>query len=504
MFDLRKAWKHWTPDLLNRAMKAFMELDDEIAVSTFLYDPVVRKHPHYEELKVNLRKQLMRQTKRRAKYLAVILEFQLHQDMCQKVGKLKRLAIRPNGEIYDRETGEILSVIKYPPEEWTKERYEREGWETWLPHKALGGVDIPPGVHGVLEHKLDGVSTRCAIMSYGLRFFGPRIVKNGWVGEYSDKVIHLRDLRLPYRGTVLDGEFVHPCGIMPDRKAAGILNPNTKPETSWEKQVKEGWLIYVAYDVLYYRGVNVMNLPYAKRLELLQKVMIDKNTGLPHHECFLPIYVVPENGATIDGVWFSQKSYHQYILDHNMEGTIWCDLSAPYECGARNKAKIKFKKIDTFDVIIMGYEPPEREVDFSVAKTSPKDWKYWVDENDNPLPEGSHYKRKGAIAVTKYYWHGWIGSIVFGVYNEKGELVEVGRCSGMDEDVRRLLSSKKRKNMFKGNRKAIGSVIEVQGQLYDTENSIRWPQFVRFRTDKNPQDCTLKALKLSSGGSKNG
>lgn len=430
--------------------------------------------------------------------MALILEFKRHLDLCRVVGKLDNLCVRPDGLIYDKSTGEVVSVVKYPYEKWTKDYFESRGYKMIFPMKAYPNVSVNLDKDdGVIQHKLDGTSSRCYITRKGLRFFGPRIVDlTGWVGEYTDKVIHLRDLKLPeFAGTILDGEFVHPSGIMPDRISASILNPRTKYETSWAKQVKDGWLIYVAYDVIRYKGIDVTRFPYRVRLQLLDKIMYDEE-GLPHHECFFPIYSVPKNGATIDGMWFSQRSYHQYILDNKMEGTIWCDLNGRYEIGKRTKAKVKFKMINTYDVVIIGFDPPTKEVDFTKAKTSPEDWPYWYDEKTKKnIPVGKK-PTKTSVAVTKFFYYGWVGSVIFGVYH-KGKLVEVGKCSGMDEQVRQVLSDPKdeRLKKFRGNKEAIGSVIEVEGQLYDSGESIRWPQFVRFRPDKDAKECTLDALR---------
>lgn len=429
--------------------------------------------------------------------MAIILEFQRHVDLCSTVGKLKNIVVSSGGAIVDKSTGEKLNQVKYPFDKWNKEYFEEKGYECILPMKAEE-IDVDTDKEqGVSQHKLDGVSTRCYITKRGLRFFGPNIVKvTDWVGEYTDKVIHLRDLEIPdYRGTILDGEFVHPCGVMPDRRSAGILNPNTHYETSWNTQLTDGWLIYVAYDVLRYRGIDVKHLPYNQRLELLDKIMYNEETKLPHHECFLPIYSVPKEGITIEGQRFTQKSLHQYIMKNNMEGTIWCRLSGKYVPNSRSKDKVKAKFKETFDVVIMGYEPPTKEVDFDKAKTEPSNWKYWINKKEVNVPVDKPCPARSK-AVTKFYYYGWIGSVIFGVYDKDKKLVEVGRCSGMDEEVRKLLSSTldKISKKFKGNKKAIGSVIEVEGQRYQGEASIRWPQFIRFRPDKTAKECTVERL----------
>lgn len=492
MINLSEAWDYWTPDLLHRACLALREPDLNKAIRSLLNDSEIRSHPKYHQLYRYFHRE------RKEKDMALILEFQRHADLAKRIGKLNNICVRPDGYIYDRETGEIISVVKYPFDKWNAEYFIKKGYEEYFPMKAHPNVAITlDRDNGVVQHKLDGVSSRCWISKKGLRFFGPRIVKNsGWVGEYSDKVIHLRDLRLPpeFRGTVLDGEFVHPSGIMPDRLSAGILSPNTKYETAWYKQAKEGWLVYVAYDILRFKGADVTKLPYSKRLELLDLVMYDKK-GLPYHECFFPIYSIPVQGATIDGEEYSQKKYYDYIMEKEMEGVIWCSLDGKYYPGKRSRDKVKFKSSATFDVIITGFEPPTREVDFNVAKTNPEDWPYWVNKKGENIPEDAPFKvKKKGIPVTKFYYYGWIGSIKFGVLDEGGEIIEVGKTSGMDEQVRQVLSSKKDKKTkkFRGNRKAIGSVIEVEGQRYDNGPTIRWPRFVRFRPDKPAEQCTLK------------
>jgi ATP-dependent DNA ligase len=189
-----------------------------------------------------------------------------------------------------------------------------------------------------------------------------------------------------------------------------------------------------------------------------------------------------------------------------MEGCVWCDLEGKYDPGTKGKCKVKFKLTDTYDCIITGYDRPQKEVDFEKHKTDPSKWLYWIDADTGlniPLNENgfdpaimpevmSQY-----IPVTKYYYYGWIGSVNFGIYDEKDELITIGTTSGMDEEIRRALSSPVDEVLkrFRGNKQALGSVIEIEGTRYSEELSLRHPRFRRFRPDKDPKECTVENHK---------
>ena len=109
--------------------------------------------------------------------------------------------------------------------------------------------------------------------------------------------------------------------------------------------------------------------------------------------------------------------------------------------------------------------------------------------------------------VSKFYANGWIGNVRFGVIitseemnnlpkgkkfnieemticGDKVHVLEVGECSGFDEEAREYMTEHKSE--------LIGDVIEVKAnEIFKDTGKLRHPRFLRFRTDKSPLECTL-------------
>lgn len=136
------------------------------------------------------------------------------------------------------------------------------------------------------------------------------------------------------------------------------------------------------------------------------------------------------------------------LTSHGIEGIIVKNRKAPYMLDGRpNKTWYKVKAAVTMDMVVSGYT------------------------------EGTG----------KY--EGLIGTVEFSRMDEDGNLVYVGRCSGMTDDLRREITANQDKYL--------GRVIEVKSnELVGSKEyrSPRHPQFVCFRFDKNPEDCDGKEL----------
>ena len=59
-------------------------------------------------------------------------------------------------------------------------------------------------------------------------------------------------------------------------------------------------------------------------------------------------------------------------------------------------------------------------------------------------------------------------------------LLYVGECSGFDDELREVL-----------NETYVGKVIEVKcNEIFKDTGKLRHPRFLRFRDDKDPDECT--------------
>ena len=172
------------------------------------------------------------------------------------------------------------------------------------------------------------------------------------------------------------------------------------------------------------------------------------------------------------------------------EGIVLKLKTAPYAEGKRPAwSMIKFKEVDTADVICIGFEDATIRYEGSELQT----WKYWMNPDSMEMyPIGNYYKESIEeeicmfyMPVTKGHYYGWKTSIKLGVY--KGvDLIEIGTVSsGVTEDMSA--------DFAKNPDKYINRVIECEC-MRKTESALRHPRFMRFRDDKKPTSCTFESV----------
>ena len=330
----------------------------------------------------------------------------------------------------------------------------------------------------IAEQKFDGHRGLIYFTSKGNRIFSRRVSKQtGWFAENTDQMPHIRDIKVPeqFMGTVIDGEILLPlehCTCRDVQSVTGAL-----PETAIENQLNRGFAYLSAFDILYYKGLNIQRMPLWKRKVYLWKVLSELNSPFIY---VCPLYSNQETLSQLTQLWEDYKvsdsissilnktdDIEQQFIDflkEGKEGLIIKDINGIYE-QKRSKAFIKMKAHKTFDVVIMGYDEPTKEY---TGKELDK-WEYF----------------DGNTPVTKYYYQGWIGAIVFGVWKD-GKLIEVGRTSGMDETTRETLSLNREHYL--------GAVIEVeaQGIIDKDKGSLQHPRYIMMRPDKNSEQCTFE------------
>lgn len=394
------------------------------------------------------------------------------------------------GSIIDKDTGEILGVTSPKFSNWDYAKYLEEFNKTkevrFLEPMTAQELDEDKLQKHLAENrvvgeqKFDGHRGLIFLTSKGNRIFSRRVSKQtGWYAENTDCMPHIRDIVVPedLYGTVLDGEILLPienCSCRQVQSVTGAL-----PETAIKYQLENGFAYLCAFDILYYKGINIQKMPLWKRKVYLWEVLLRIKSD------FISMCTLYCNQETMDYLKFKWKEYgadqelidslvlvHDFeqqfreFLKEGKEGLIIKDIEGIYE-QKRSKAFVKMKAHKTYDVVIMGYEEPTREYTGKELDT----WEYF-DYDGTP--------------VTKFYHNDWIGAIVFGVWKD-GKLVEVGRTSGMDEETRRLLSENREKYL--------GKVIEVeaQGIINKDTGSLQHPRFIQFRPDKSSEMCTFEA-----------
>lgn len=355
------------------------------------------------------------------------------------------------------------------------------------------------------------------------RVFSRRVSKQtGWFCENTDSVPQIRDIDLPHLdGTVIDGEMFIPG--RPFKDVAGILNCTY--DEAVRRQRDRGNVVLHAFDILYYKGKNLMDQPLYDRKEFLKSVVEEVEAYLSPAES--PVRLVPHYTATSlvsvtltpallrkydknpslypslkDAMHDSRQlfqsktekmhlcipgsSLYEWIVFTGGEGVIVKSFNGLYH-QKRGREYQKIKAFLTREVIIMDFMEPTREYKGKL----PESWPYW--ENGE--------------AVTKYYAEKWVGNIRFGVviYPDEVEklpkskkfnyecmqvgntlqssVIELGECSGFDEE--------QRAEFTKNRAKYIGSVVEVKANMiFPDTGRMRHPRFLRCRSDKNPESCT--------------
>lgn len=188
-------------------------------------------------------------------------------------------------------------------------------------------------------------------------------------------------------------------------------------------------LHYVAFDLLACQGKDLTTVPDALRRGALEMVTDLLRLHTDH------ILIAPR--------WTRVEDWEELMSEVVAAGgeglMVKNPLSAYYPGKRPTNAWFKAKEVDTADVVIMGFKPGEGK------------------------------------------YSNQIGAIEFGQYRG-GILTARSRCSGMNDSQRRD---------FTDNGNAyVGKVMEVKyfGRV-GPERSLRHPQFVCIRTDKEPQEC---------------
>jgi ATP-dependent DNA ligase len=190
-----------------------------------------------------------------------------------------------------------------------------------------------------------------------------------------------------------------------------------------------------------------MNRPAIDRIHSLYQLLMNDLT----QDIILPSVITEEINEFLEKAW---EEGHEGIILKKKLGAYYPDKRPAWEW-------IKFKVEDTFDVICIGYLPPNKEYKgIEIEK-----WQYW----ENGIP------------VTKPYAKGWIGSIIMGVY-KNNEIISIGSvASGLNDNV--LEQIKQNPNDY------IGKPMEVKAMEATSDGKLREPKFIQFRNDINSKNC---------------
>lgn len=443
----------------------------------------------------------------------------------------------------------MTDLTNYAPKytDWTEEDYKNSSLRYCEPMTAHALEDETEQNNLLnlesyfIEEKFDGTRGTLHFLNDGCRVFSRRISKKtNWFTENTDSLPQMRDLCIPeLSGTVLDGEMFIPN--RPFKDVSATLN--CKWDKAIERQQELGEVVLHAFDILYYKGIRIEHLSLKRRKVFLHEVIktlsergVTCVVEVPYFRCganakiqverplkllqriqgfetkYSTLYKDIKNSSSPLKLDLSPRGYYEFIVATGGEGVIVKHENGIYE-HKRSKAFLKIKKFYTRECILLGFTEPTKYYD---GKFPDDRWDYWeTPDRENKLFPSDSAKSlisKGYKPLTKFYFNKWVGNMIFGVIITDSEIkslpkgkkfsihnleiqgepcydshlykiLEVGECSGLDDDLRLKLSSERES--------AIGRVIEVKcNEVFKDTGKLRHPRFLRFREDKDPEECT--------------
>lgn len=300
-----------------------------------------------------------------------------------------------------------------------------------------------------IEEKLDGVH----IVMYGDRAFSIKESKvTGCPIEKTEAIPQIVSLFKKYPLLIVEGE----C-YLPGKKVPAVVSIiNSDPQKALAKQITGNVLHFKVFDIIRdIDGTWMTDCTWEERSARLAMIYVELQVDNYHP--YVDLNIV--SNCTEVNV----EEYIYNILSKDGEGVVFKNKKDKYYPGKRpmwNWVKVK-AAIDDIDVFITGYESATR----LYTGDNLEGWKYW----------------EHGEAVTKSYYLGLVGSIKIGMYDDKGNIVDKGRVSGMTDAVRLELSTN-------GDR-YLNEVIKIKAMEKTEDGKFRHGSFVDFHPDKNAKDC---------------
>ena len=403
----------------------------------------------------------------------------------------------------------------------------------------------------IIEEKFDGTRALLYFLSdinggY-TRCFSRRVSeKTGWYCENTDSLPQLREINLPdMSGTILDGEM-----FIPNRPFKDVSSTlNCKWDKAIDRQLELGFIVFHAFDILFYKGIDLRKMPLKRRKHYL-KLAVEKinspyvklvdsqpcgndidtrpyfNThGAPLAVCEdlekrgkLSSYPTLYREYNTNGVLvsLSPRAFYEYIVATGGEGVMVKPTDGKY-FHKRGREYQKIKKFLTREVVIMGFTNPVPE--YKGKFPTIDKWDYWetdkllkVDLSTYSTEQRNRFKDEfypdRCTPISKHHCMNWIGTIRFGVVITPEEMsklpkskkfnienmvldnkivlvLEVGECSGFDEETREMFSH----DIYDW----VGKVIEIKAnEIFKDTGKLRHPRFMRVREDKSALECTYR------------
>lgn len=378
------------------------------------------------------------------------------------------------------------------------------------------------------------------------RCFSRRVSeKTGWYCENTDSLPQLRGLDIPeMSGTILDGEM-----FIPNRPFKDVSSTlNCKWDKAISRQLELGYIVFHAFDILFYKGIDLRKMPLNRRKHYLklavEKIdspyvkLVDSQTcgnlicTVPYHETHGTIPAICQRLEKTNRTgsypnlyeeylknkgssFLSPKAFYEYIVATGGEGVMIKPIDGKY-FHKRGREYQKIKKFLTREVVIMGFNEPTDE--YKGKFPSVDKWDYWETSDGDriDLSEYSYSQRQQfkdefypdeCRPISKHYCNYWVGTIRFGVVitpeemsklpkNKKFNIEEMklnGRDSVYVLEVGECSGfDEETRKMFSDDPETwVGEVIEIKAnEIFKDTGKLRHPRYLRVREDKSALECT--------------
>ena len=371
------------------------------------------------------------------------------------------------------------------------------------------------------------------------RVFSRRISKKtGFYVENTDSLPQFKEFDCPeLAGTILDGEMF--INGLPFKEVSSTLN------CLWDKaidrQIEKGFITFHAFDILFYKGIDLRKVPLERRKVYLQLAVEEASNpyieSVEYFECGAEIDAdvysevmnrinIMDEDPYFDSLedeketyphlyecWSKNKpltprAYYELIVSTGGEGLIVKPKSGKY-LHKRGWEYSKIKKFLTREMIVIGFSEPTKEY----TGKDVRKWGFWVEKDTDKRVMGNFYGDKKYIPVTRHYYYNQVGNLLLGVFisveefnsipkNKRGAtympshicpelekydishfIMEVCECAGFDDETREYFT--------RNREKMVGTVVEVKAnELFRDSGKMRHPRYMRQRFDKEPEQCT--------------
>jgi ATP-dependent DNA ligase len=284
----------------------------------------------------------------------------------------------------------------------------------------------------IAEEKMDGARYKLHTFSDGNRIDSRRLSVDGsGFVEKTNNVPHIRDVPLP-AGWVADTEIIARHGVTSHDRCANTTSiMGSLPARALALQEEHGNVLVNVFDILFAEGRDIRRLPLYERLKYVDQFVATAGDAGSKDIVHIRRWMNPAH---------FQSAFRIITEDDKGEGLIIKDLSKPY---GHVDAWFKYK------------------------------WHFDIDV----IATGTVTKGKGKYGDTA-------GAIHFGLWNGS-KIVEVGKCSGMNDTIRDEIWLSATRNTLQGR------IFECRGWEVTKAGSIRNANFKRWRTDKDITDCTF-------------